>query len=232
MVRTLVAVGIALFAIEAQAQVSGSVSLLSDYRFRGVSLSDDKPAAQLTINADLPSGGWYAGALLSSVRLDQQDAAQLLGYAGYVGRIAPELSWEAGATYSRFTSHDAYAYTEAYAGLAWKQLVARVYYSRDYFNAGGPTLYLDLHASQALSGPWYVFGHVGWLRSYGDLSTSQISRYRSDVRLGIGFGHRPFDIQLAWSGLLSSQGHSYDYGYPVNESVTRDAWLLSLSYNW
>ncbi|WP_158543477.1 TorF family putative porin [Dyella solisilvae] len=226
------AVGIACVAVGAHAQVSGNATLLSDYRFRGVSLSDDKPAAQASINFDALSSGWYAGGMLSSARVEQKDVAQLLGYGGYAQRLGADFSWEAGLTYSRFTGHDAYPYAEAYGGLAWKRLVARLYYTPDYFNSGVPAWYLDLDGSQPLSTHWYLFGHVGWLRRNGELSTDHTTRYRTDLHAGLGFTLKPFDFQLGWSGVLGSHGSSYFFGYPVDESVSRDAWIASLSYAW
>src|SRR5690348_2212837 len=50
------------------AGVSGSVALTSDYRFRGITLSDGLPALQLDVDWSAPQG-WYAGAFASSARL-------------------------------------------------------------------------------------------------------------------------------------------------------------------
>ena len=47
MFRHAVTLWFALVAANVSAQVSGSLTLVSDYRFRGVSLSHNKPAAQL-----------------------------------------------------------------------------------------------------------------------------------------------------------------------------------------
>src|SRR6266508_589758 len=58
---------LALFASVAAAQISGTVNLVSDYRYRGTSLSDDKPAAQLGLTYD-DASGWYAGLSASTVR--------------------------------------------------------------------------------------------------------------------------------------------------------------------
>src|SRR5439155_7805223 len=66
--RAAIALGHVLVAIEALGQVSGSASLVSDYRFRGVSLSQEKPALQLNVLYDDQSG-WYAGAFASSVQI-------------------------------------------------------------------------------------------------------------------------------------------------------------------
>ena len=68
MLRGAVALWTLLCASEACAQVSGSVTLVSDYRYRGISLSDGRPTAQLSVAYDRPDG-WYMGAFASRVRL-------------------------------------------------------------------------------------------------------------------------------------------------------------------
>jgi uncharacterized protein (TIGR02001 family) len=55
-------------AQSATAQLSGTLSAVSDYRYRGVTFSDRRPAAQAGLAYDDPSG-WYAGAFGSTVRL-------------------------------------------------------------------------------------------------------------------------------------------------------------------
>src|SRR5581483_6543323 len=102
--------------------MTGSATFVSDYRFRGASLSDDHPAAQLAFDYDWAASGWYAGGLMSNVRLDARDAVQALVDAGYAHRLSADLSWEAGMRYSRFSGRESYAYAEAYAGFAYRQL--------------------------------------------------------------------------------------------------------------
>lgn len=231
MLRAIVAVALTLFVMQARAQFAGSVTLSSDYRFRGVSLSDDRPSAQLAFDYDLPSTGWYAGGMMASVRLDDpRQAAQFLVYAGYASRLTANLSWDAGARYTRFTGSESYAYTETYFGLTYKQLVGRIYYAPDYFNFGYPALYAELNDSHTLMGKWYVFAHVGYLRRGGDVAEYHAIRYRSDLRAGVGLALAPCDVQLSWSTV---HGANYDvFGYPASEGVTRNAWILSFSYAW
>jgi uncharacterized protein (TIGR02001 family) len=228
--RAIVAVALTLFAVQAWAQVTGSATLVTDYRFRGVSLSDDQPAAQLALGYDLPGTGWYAGGLMSTVRIETQRGEQLLAYAGFAQRLTPNLSWEAGVSYTRFTTHESYAYAEAYAGLTYKQLVARVYYAPNYFNAGDPVLYAELNDSRTLVGKWYVFAHLGYSRLNGYVADYHTSRFRSDIKTGLGLALAPCDIRLSWSTAHGAPNGIY--GYPTGAGATRDAWILSVSYAW
>ncbi|HEX5184315.1 MAG TPA: TorF family putative porin [Allosphingosinicella sp.] len=76
--------------------VSGDAFLLSDYRFRGVSRSDDAPAVQGQLTLSLPDG-LYAGARATSLRrfAGHGDAEADL-YAGYGRDIAPGTTLDAG----------------------------------------------------------------------------------------------------------------------------------------
>lgn len=74
--------------------VSGEVTLASDYRFRGVSFSRGQPAAQAGVELDGTSG-WFAG-LWGSVSRDQRwhdsELDIYVGRAGTTGRLDYSLS--------------------------------------------------------------------------------------------------------------------------------------------
>ena len=73
--RHAVSLCFALIAANVSAQVSGSLTLVSDYRFRGVSLSHNNPAAQLGAVYD-DARGWYAGAFAVRAFVSHPDSAQ------------------------------------------------------------------------------------------------------------------------------------------------------------
>lgn len=230
MFRIVVAGLVAWLAVSARAQVTGSATFVSDYRFRGASLSDDRPAAQLAFDIDWPSTGWYAGGMMSNARLDARRALQGLGYAGYVHRMNPDLSWEAGLRYTRFTGNESYAYAEAYTGFAFRRLVGRVYYAPDYFHAGHGSWYAELNDSHALSANWYAFAHAGYLRRSGDVATYHAGRFRSDLSAGVGFAAQPWNIQLSWTAARGAPDAAL--GYPSAADTRRNAWVLSVAYAW
>jgi uncharacterized protein (TIGR02001 family) len=228
--RIVVAVLLASFVMQARAQMTGSAALVSDYRFRGVSLSNDLPSAQLALGYDWAKTGWYTGGMMANVRLDTQSAAQLLLYGGYAHRISADFSVEAGVRYTRFTGQESYAYAETYAGFAYKRLVGRVYYSPNYFNNGYPTWYAELSDSHALTGHWYVFAHAGYLRLDGNVMDDHVSRFRSDFQAGMGLSLLPCNVQLSWN--TSHGAPNAVIGYPSAAGATRNAWVLSISYAW
>ena len=119
--RHAVALWFALVAANVSAQVSGSLTLVSDYRFRGVSLSHNNPAAQLGAVYD-DARGWYAGAFASTVQFADPSSRelQMIAFGGYVWRFASGLSSEVGADYSAFTGRGGYSYPEVYWGIAYE----------------------------------------------------------------------------------------------------------------
>ena len=147
------------------AQVTGNVALLSDYRFRGESLTEGRPALQASVNYD-HSSGLFAGGLVSNVRIDPDViglGAQV--YGGYSHPISEHAALEAGVVTYVFpqpSSGPTYNYTEAFIGGSLDKVTSRLYYTNSYFGGGAGT-YLELNASRALTDHISVVGHLGYL---------------------------------------------------------------------
>jgi uncharacterized protein (TIGR02001 family) len=220
-----------LSCTSACAQVSGSATLLSDYRFRGVSLSDGQPAAQLGVAWERDDG-WYAGAFASSTRLYGHTGMQLLAYLGYAHRLHAGLSWEAGAEYAAFSRYPGDSYPEVYLGLATDKLSARLYYAPRYFSEDDAAFYAELNGNHALNERFRLLGHVGWLQrsGHGADPDQGAQRRRFDVRIGVGAALGGFDLQLARVASDGSRG-SYS-GYPAYGDADDGAWIMSVSRTW
>jgi len=100
--------------------VTGNVSLVTEYRFRGVSLSGGDPAIQggITLNH---SSGFYGGAWSSSLAHTPVYGDQELDlFAGWTGSVAPALTVDAGLLYYVYPSgHVGDAnYWEPYAAIS------------------------------------------------------------------------------------------------------------------
>lgn len=216
-----------LVAFEASAQGSGSLSFVSDYRFRGESLSDEKPAVQLTVAYDNPSG-WYAGAFGSTIQLANQSSRnlQVLTYAGYARRAASGLSWDMGADYSAFSGAGDFGYAEVYTGIASDHVSGRIYYAPDYFGQGSGTVYAELNGARRFQNRLRWLGHLGVLRrNSGSAQTDGSDRYRFDAQTGVGIDLDKISVQLTWVATRHT-----NTGYAsVDESQHRDALVLSLS---
>lgn len=147
------------------AQVSGDVALLSDYRFRGESLTEGRPALQAGVNYD-HSSGLFVGALVSNVRIDPDVVglgAQI--YGGYTRPIGERAAWDIGVVTYVFPQPSmgpTYNYTEAFVGASFDTLSSRLYYTHSYFG-GGQAVYLELNGSRAINDRITLIGHVGYL---------------------------------------------------------------------
>jgi uncharacterized protein (TIGR02001 family) len=99
--------------------VSGGITLLSDYRFRGISRSDGDPALQGQLTLTLPSG-LYAGARGTSLKGRPSGAdGELDLYAGYGANLGLGTSFDAGVMYYAFPGgRGPTGYFEPYASLS------------------------------------------------------------------------------------------------------------------
>ncbi len=99
-------------------QTTGSAALLSDYRFRGESLTGGQAALQGTINFDVQ--GFYFGALASQAKADGIGLGTQ-AYAGFAQALNSRVSWELGAvrySYSTSEREPKYEYTDFFAAVA------------------------------------------------------------------------------------------------------------------
>jgi uncharacterized protein (TIGR02001 family) len=225
LVRAL-ALGGLMYAAGAGAQLAGTLSVVSDYRFRGVSLSQQKPAAQASVDYDDPSG-WYGGLFGSTVELAGQSATtgQGVAYLGVAVPIGGGFHWDVGANYSLFSAGRYYDYGEVYLGVTSLNLNARVHYSPDYFGLERGSYYGEINGTYPFGDGFALLGHVGVLVpvGHGDIAGSTV-RNPVDARAGIGVEIFTFNVQVAWVGTNGS-GSSY----PVYAGRRRNTVVVSAS---
>ena len=225
--RHAVALWFALVAANVSAQFSGSLTLVSDYRFRGVSLSHNNPAAQLGAVYD-DARGWYAGAFASTVQFAEPSSSrelQTIAFGGYVWRFGSGLSSEVGADYSAFTGPGGYSYPEVYWGIAYENLSGRLYYAPRYFVHDSDAIYGEVNGAQPLLDRVRLLAHAGVLRkSTENFYTGRSVHRVFDARLGVGVDFDQFSVQLNWVG--SSFANA---AYPVTGTRGRNGAVLSLS---
>ncbi len=179
-------IGKSSFAAEPQAKLSGNLSLVGDYRFRGFTQTNYGPAIQGGMDWEHPSG-FYAGNWNSNVAQNLYNGASLEMdfYGGYKGAVPGLLGsiGDIGAIYYLYPksgvdtigvdyANKAINNSEVYVGLSNGPLSLKVNYATsDYFRysyiAGAPlstrgTTYLDLSFSKEYVG--LIWGaHVGVL---------------------------------------------------------------------
>lgn len=187
------------------AQVGIGITVESDYRFRGVSLSGGDPDAQLSLAWD-GSAGAYAGASATAVALDGGPRrAALTGYAGLARRFgAGAATWDIGASATHFAGAAGYDYTELHGGVGGEGWNARLSFSPDYFGQGRRTLYAEIDAGRPLAPPWRVFAHLGALGALGATGAPAAPRsspaVRLDARLGVALTRPGWELRAEWVG--------------------------------
>jgi uncharacterized protein (TIGR02001 family) len=180
------------------AQVGGNIAFLSDDRYRGVSLSDGQPTLRLSVGYDAPEG-WFAGASLTGVTLGRaQRQLELLGYAGYAGRLSDRLGWEAGAIAVHYGAVARYDYAEGFAGLTGEKWNLRLHYSADYFGSGARTVYGEFNVGWPLSPMVRATGHVGALVQVGGVVPLEGDRQTLDGSVGLAVGRDAWEVRLEW----------------------------------
>ena len=212
-------------SVDVFAQFSGSASLLSDYRFRGVSLSRNRPAAQLAVAYD-DASGWYGGAFASTVQLFYPTRElQAVSFIGYASRGPSGLSWEVGADYSAVTGSGSYSYPEAYVGVASEKVSARLYYAPRYFGQDSGVIYGEINASQQLLDRVRLLAHGGALRNNSnDAYGQRPDHHVFDASVGVSLDFDQFSVQLNWVGITSTNTL-----YPVTRTRSKNGAVLILS---
>ena len=174
----------------------GSLTVASDYIFRGLTQANEKPALQGGLEYDDPSGVYvgFWGSSISWLSDYSTSAAPVSSnvefdfYAGYRGKFNDDFGYDVGlytyyypGTYpGGFTSANT---TEIYGALSYKFVSLK--YSHTLTNAFGFTDtknsgYIDLSANYEFVPTWLLNAHVGHQRidGFGDASYT-------DYKLGI-----------------------------------------------
>lgn len=217
----------------AEVTVTGNVALVTDYRFRGLSLSAGDPAVQGSINVNHASG-FYAGAWASSI----EDSAvygsmELDLYAGWTGSVADGLTADVGLLYYVYpngTVGDANVF-EPYASLT-KTLgpvsaKVGVAYAWEQNSLGGDdNLYLYTDWGLGVPNtPISIAAHLGY--TDGALSPKLLT----GVSTGGGWDYSVGASYAVTSGLSASVTYVGVDGASI-DGFSNDAVVASLKYSF
>lgn len=224
------AAGLATLALvpspaRAQADVSGSVALQSEYRYRGQNPGKGSIVPQVTINVDGVSG-WYLGGFASAMTIGDLEGYKLQGYAGYAQRMQSGGSWEAGCSRITYTQAHNTDFSECYAGLSFERGSTRIYYSPKYLGFAARTVYAEVSAFYPVHPRFNLIAHAGVLHNlsggyWAGIPTSS----RIDARLGIGIPFGNWTVQVARE-YVQDDGRRY-VSYPVHPPRS---WSFGLTY--
>ncbi len=181
--------------------VVAEVTGMTDYRVRGISRSDDHPAAQGKLEFQHPVGV-YGGAQATTVDLNIDDDAvvETVLYGGYKGQYAgidydARLNWSAypggdndDMDYFELVTRGGYDFGPFYAGLTWA-------ISPDYLNSSGMALYYGGDVTVPLAGGFSLGGHLGF--QFLDEENLYLSSDTMDWGAALGYNYAPYDVDFS-----------------------------------
>lgn len=214
--------------------VTGGAAIVSQYRFRGIGLSDEKPALQGWANLNHDSGA-YAGAWASST-----DGFGELGgsnleldlYAGYKTEIADGVTVDGGLLYYAYpgSTGGEFEFFEPYAKLGLAAGPASVTLGLAYAPAqdaigGNDNLYLSADAALPIVGtPLALDAHLG--RSEGDTTLTPGGGY-TDWSLGASASWKALTARIAYADTDISDPDALAAG--ATSDIVDEAVVLSLT---
>jgi uncharacterized protein (TIGR02001 family) len=224
----LAALILAMSAAAAHADITGTVTAVSDYDFRGITQTAQNPALQGSIDYAHESG-FYIGAWGSNVDFGNccDENVELDIYAGFRG--GDTFTYDVGAIYYTYPGAKSIDYPEIYAGLGWKWLSGKIWYSNDFGNASESAEYYEANANVPLPANFAASAHVGysdgnyWDRYYGGGYT--------DWSVGVTYAVSHFTLGLKYvdGSDLKPANNTVD---DVGSSDARAIFSVSTTFPW
>lgn len=213
------------FPAGAQADLTGSVALQSDYRYRGQTPGDSGPVPQVTLNLDTVSG-WYLGGFASAMSIGDLKGYKVQAYAGYAQRLRSGWSWELGCSHIGYTQVHQNDFQECYGGLSGERFSTRLYYSPRYLGYPARTVYGEVSYFYPIHPSFNLIAHAGLMRNLSNGVWPGVpARSRYDAKLGISIPFGNWTVQAAREH-VQDDGLRYS-SYPVHPSKT---WTLGATY--
>lgn len=201
-VATYSSLFVALSAASMQTQaveVSGDITFVSDYAFRGVSQTEEAPAIQggITLAAE---SGFYVSLWGSSVDFGGEGTLELDVLFGWSGDIAEDWSADVGIMRYGYpnTEFEGSNFWELYGSVSYKDLTLGLAYSDDYYGNSGNYYYIYAGYSLALTDNLAVDFHIGHNELSDDSSASYLDYgvTLSTEVLGIGLSLAYIDTDI------------------------------------
>ncbi|OZI75956.1 TorF family putative porin [Bordetella genomosp. 2] len=204
--------------------LSGNAAIVSDYRFRGYSQTNFRPAVQ--VGFDLAhSSGFYLGNWNSNVSdfVFPEGNLEMDFYGGWKGELGHGLGLDVGALYYYYPGSSSpkggnYNNTDLYVGLSYGRYSLKYSYTpSDFFSTPDSkgTWYLDGTANFDLGDGWGLVAHVGYqkLKQQVDMDGDSIGHY-VDYKLGVTKDLNGWVLGLAAVGASADNWLPTKNGHP------------------
>ena len=188
------------------AEISANVALVSDYRFRGISQSDEDIALQGGFDLGFDNG-IYIGTWGSTVDFDSVDgfdgSLELDYYVGWGMDIGENSAIDVGYLYYDYPGDDGDEgdYQELYGSFSWRDLTVGMAYSDDYYGGTDTFFYYYAGYSLGLGENLSLDFHLGYNdleKEGGFLGTDEASYI--DYSVGITWSVMGVDLGAAYVG--------------------------------
>lgn len=235
----LAVTGLLLSGAASAADVSATITGMSDYDFRGVSQTVEDPALQASIDVEGESG-WYVGIWGSNVDFDDccEEDLELNYYAGFVA--GETIEWDVGVNYYYYPSTDTNLnYAEVYIGGTYYgedenwDVGLKQWVTNDWFAYDAYGYYTELNFNYGL--PWWEIGvsaHVGYTFGDGpdDFTDDSGLREYVDYSLGINRSFGPVDADLRY--VDTDLGGGLEVSSDAGTNDDRFIFSLSTTFPW
>jgi len=208
-------------AAQAEMEISANVALTTDYKFRGISQSDESPALQGGFDLAFDNG-MYVGTWASSVDFDTNGdgfdgSLELDYYVGWGGEISDSVGVDVGVLYYSYPGDDGADgdYLEFYGSVSIADGTLGFAYSDDYYGETDTFYYLYGDYSFSLGENLSLDLHVGYNdldEDGGFLSDGQDSYVDYSVGLSTSFASVDLSLAVVGTDLDEEEVFGTDWG--------------------
>lgn len=202
--------------------LTGSVSLNSDYIFRGISQTSNGPAIMGDADWEFKTGfedlSAYVGTFASNVDFPGSNANLEVDFIGGVRGVVHNIDWDAGLSYYKYfgaTSSLNYDYYEFIAKISRDleilKLSGQVGFSPDYTGATGAATYLEGRVDKTLPYDFSAFATLGyqWIDDNTNAGTPDYTNWS----LGVSRPIWKFNVSAMYTDTDLSKGECYEQAY-------------------
>ena len=198
-------------------EFGATIAFTTNYMFRGITQTDNKPAGQGEINYAYNPLGFYAFIWGSNVDFNDGDTNIEIDYGfGFAGEFSSKLGWDVGFLYYNYPDSSIepnYDYLELYVGISYTlenlpmspSVGGKFSYSPDYFGEDGDAIYIEGDISFNLPYDIALAFHVGYLDVDGEDTTGPAGYDFADYSVGLSKEIFGLDADLTYTNTADQE---------------------------
>lgn len=216
----------------AQAQVSATVTGVSDYSFRAISLTALDPALQGSIDWAHDSG-FYLGAWASNIDYGPgvDGDIELDLYLGIAGGTEGGIGWDAGLVYYTYPGSDGINdindYPEAWFGVTYGVFELKQWYTNDYTGLDVESYYTEGNLSLELPAGVALNLHAGYNYGNGFGNSEYV-----DYSVGVGYTLGNVNLELKYVDTNLDNNDSFFVRDDLFNTEGRAIFSVSTTFPW